>query len=471
MKDIIIIGAGIVGSNIARELSKYKLDIMLIEKDIEVGAETTKANSAIVHAGYDAKPGTLKAKLNVRGSVLFETLAKELDIPYNKCGSLVLAYTDDQIKTIEGLMEYGKQNGVKHMEILDFDEIKKIEPNVGQTVKKALYAKDAAVVCPFITTHACVQNAVINGADFKRSEEVIAIEEKADYYVVKTNKAEYETKYVINAAGLYSDKISAMVGEPSYEILPFKGEYHIFDKSEYDKVKTVVFKSPLPGTKGVLIAPTAHGNIIMGPTKSSCGREDTSTDTESIEQVDTLAKEMIEGIAFNKSIRLFTGVRASTKEKEFHIYEKKDHPRFIEVGGIDSPGLASSPAIAEYVVDIIKKKETLLQKDDYNPGRPRIVDFSELDHESQNELIKENPDYGVVICRCELVTKGEILDAIRTPAGARTVSGIKRLVRSGMGRCQGGFCEPEIVEILIDELGIEAKDVMKDRPSSWMVLK
>ncbi len=471
MKDVIIIGAGIVGSNVARELSKYKLDIMLIEKNIEVGSETTKANSAIVHAGYDATPGTLKAKLNVRGSILFEKLAEELDIPYNKCGSLVLAFNDDQIKTIEKLKENGIKNGVKNMEILDFGEVKELEPNIGVGVKKALYAKDAAIVCPFVTTHACVQNAIINGVEFKRNEEVIDIKRCDDFYIVKTKKAEYKTKYVINCAGLYSDKISGMVGKASYEILPFKGEYHIFDKSEFDKVKTVIFKSPVDGTKGVLITPTVHGNLMMGPTRTYCDKEDTTTNDDAISQVDKLGKEMVENISFQKSIRLFAGVRASTKDREFHIYEKDGYESFIEVGGIDSPGLASSPAIAEYVAGILNKKEALVKKEDYKTGRPKIIDFSELDSDEQSLLIEENPDYGSVICRCELVTKAEILDAIRTVAGARTVSGIKRLVRSGMGRCQGGFCEPEIIEILIDELGIDASSVMKDRPNSWMVIK
>ncbi len=471
MKDVIIIGAGIVGSNVARELSKYKLDIILIEKNIEVGAETTKANSAIVHAGYDATPGTLKAKLNVRGSELFESLAEELDIPYNKCGSFVLAFNDDELETIKKLKENGIKSGVKNMEILSFDEVKKLEPNIGSTVKGALYAKDAAIVCPFITTHACVQNAVINGVDFKRDEEVIGIEKEDSYYIVKTKKGEYKTRYVINCAGLYSDKISGMMGEASYEILPHKGEYHIFDKSEFDKVHSVIFKSPANGTKGVLVTPTVHGNLIMGPTKTFCDREDTSTNVEALAEVDRLGKQMVEGISFQKSIRLFSGVRASTKERDFHIYEKEGYDNFIEVGGIDSPGLASSPAIAEYVAMILDKKEKLIKKADYKTGRPSIVDFSELDSDEQDKLIKKNPDYGKVICRCELVTKAEILDAIRTVAGARTVSGIKRLVRSGMGRCQGGFCEPEIVEILIEELGIDASEVMKDRPDSWMVLK
>ncbi len=471
MKDVIIIGAGIVGANIARELSKYKLNITLIEKNIEVGSETTKANSAIVHAGYNAKPGTLKAALNVRGAELFETLAGDLDIPYNKCGSLVLAFDDEQIKEIEKLKEYAAKNGVKHAEIIPYSDVKRLEPNISSDVKKALYSKDAAIVCPFITTHACVQNAVINGVDFKREEDVIDIEEKKECYIVKTNKGEYETKYVINAAGVYSDNISAMVGEPSYKILPYKGEYHMFDKSERSKFNTVIFKAPVNCNKGVLISPTVHGNLIMGPTKTPCEVEDTMTDGESIAEVDRLGREITDCISFHKSIRIFTGVRATTKEKDFHIYEKNNHPNFIEVGGIDSPGLASSPAIAEYVASIINDKEELIPKENYKKGRPSIVDFSELSSQEQDQLIKENPDYGVVICRCETVTKAEIVASIRTVAGARTVSGVKRLVRSGMGRCQGGFCEPEVIEILASELGIDASEVMKDRPSSWMVIK
>lgn len=463
--DVIVIGCGVVGAAIARELSKYELTILVLEKHVEVCAETSKANSGIIHGGYDAKPGTLKAELNVLGNKRVRETARTLDLCFQQTGSLVVSFSPEEDRTIEELYERGQLVKSEGLEIWNKDSLLQHEPNLSANVSSALYCSSAGIICPFDMTYAGIENALENGAELVTQAAVTDIKKKAaGGYEIHTAGGIYTAPYVINAAGLYSDKIAGMAGDTDFTILPRKGEYRILDKSYTDIVKRVIFQAPSKMGKGILVSPTAHGNILVGPTAQNIDNiYDVTVTTEGLAYMDTRARKSVPNLDIRKTIRVFTGVRARPSTGDFMIYESKHSPGIIHAGGIESPGLSSSFAIGEYVVHLLENAGArLVKKASFNPFRRRIQGFSSLDTESQQNLIKKTPAYGHVICRCETVTEGEIIEAIHRPAGARTVDGVKRRVRPGSGRCQGGFCAPRVMEILSRELSIPMEEIVKD---------
>lgn len=472
MYDVIIIGAGVSGCAIARELSRFQLKIVVLEKALDVCEGTSKANSGIVHAGYDAKPGTLKARLNVEGSRKMESLSEKLNFPYKKNGSIVLCFDKkDQDKLYE-LKARGEKNGVEGLQILNRKELLEMEPFVGDDATAALYAPTGAIVCPFGLNIALAENAAVNGVEFEFDTKVLNIY-KQDYgYLIHTKKQDYETKIVINAAGVHADEIHNMVSGNKIEIRPRRGEYLLYDKKVGNMVNHTLFQLPTALGKGILVTPTIHGNLLTGPTAQDIeDKEGTDTSRQGLEQVIKRAALSVNGIPEKEVITSFAGLRAHIVESnDFMIGEAEDAPGFIDVAGMESPGLSCAPATGEYVADIVKNLLHPSEKENYISTRKEIPNIALSSDEERQKLIKENPAYGNVICRCEMVTEGEILDAIRRQLGARTSDGIKRRTRAGMGRCQSGFCNPRVVEILARELQIEESQVRKSGENSWYIL-
>ena len=475
MYDITVIGAGITGTFIARELSKYDLKILLLDKDNDVSNGTTKANSAIVHAGYDAMEGTLKAKFNVRGNEMFDEICEDLDVPFKRIGSLVTAFNEDELKTLQGLYERGQKNGVPDMKILNKEEVLEIEENLKEEVQGALYAKTGGIVGPWELAIALAENAVENGVALELNAPVTAIEKKDKGYALQAGDQTYETKLVINCAGVYADKIDQMVNEKTFEILPNRGEYNLFDKSLGNMVNTVVFGCPSATGKGTVILPTVHGNLLLGPSADPIeDKEDTRTTFGGLISINDHAKDTLKSIGFSDVITSFSGIRAKVATQDFIIEKAKGKEDFINVAGIDSPGLTAAPAIAEYVVDMVKNSASatgmeLKEKKDFNPKRKPSIHFMELSSKEQKALIEKDPSFGRIICRCEYITEGEIVDVIKRKAGATTLDGVKRRARPGSGRCQGGFCAPRVMEILARELDMDMKDVLKDGKGSYIL--
>lgn len=462
MFDITIIGAGVIGCNIARELSKYNLKICVLEKGSDVAVGTTKANSAIVHSGYDAKTGTLKAKLNVEGNSMFDKLSKELDFPFKRNGSLVLCFNDNDSYKLEELKERGERNGVPNLKILNKDEVRKLEPNIGEDVVSALYAPTGGIVCPYEMTIGLAENAYTNGVEFKFNEEVKNISKENDEFNIKTNKGNIKCKLLINAAGLYADFINNIISKNKINIIPRKGEYCLFDKEAGKMVSKTLFQLPTKMGKGVLVTPTVDGNLLIGPNAVDIeDKEDKTTTREGLSYILNRAKLSVNEIPMRKIITSFAGLRAHSSEDDFIIGESADVKNFINVAGIDSPGLSSSPAIAKMVESIVVEKLKPEKNEDFNPIRRGIPKFREMNNEERKKLIAKDARYGNIVCRCETVTEGEIVNAIKRPLGARNLDGIKRRTRAGMGRCQSGFCSTKLVDILARELNISKLEVTK----------
>ena len=469
MFDVAIIGAGVVGGFLARELSKYELSVVMLEKMSDVAMGATRANSAIVHAGYDAKEGSLKALLNVRGSKMMESVAAELGVKYDKCGSIVVGFSDEDRKTLLELKERGEKNGVEQLSVVDREELKKIEPGIGEDVTCALVAPTGAIVCPYELCMAAVGNAMDNGAELKLNFEVKKIEKRDGSYKIHSADSTVEARYVINAAGLYSDEIAKMAGDDSFFVTPRRGEYMLLDKECGKTVSHTIFRCPSKMGKGILVSPTVDGNLLVGPTAENIeNKEDTKTTAAGLADVRKQASEQVAGIDFSKVITSFTGLRATGSTGDFIINEKDG---FVNASGIESPGLSSAPAIAEYVVELMKERgfDYPVRKD-FNPKRKPAHYFRELSIDEKNEIIAKHPEYAHVICRCEIVTEGEILEAIRTNPRPSDVDGVKRRTRASMGRCQGGFCTPYIIELLAKENGYDFGDVTKFGGNSYINL-
>lgn len=471
MYDVAIIGAGIIGTFIARELAKYKLSIVLIEKENDVANGTTKANSAIVHAGYDAKPGTLKGKFNVLGNPMFDKVCEELDVPFKRIGSLVIATNEEEMKIIKELYCRGLENKVPDMKILNQKEVREMEPNVSLAVIGALYAPTCGIVGPFELSIALAENAVDNGTELLLNSKVTAIDKLHKGYKIHMGDRYVESKYVINCAGLYADDINNMVAPSSFKIMPRRGQYYVLDKSAGNLVNTVIFQCPTKMGKGVLVTQTVHGNLLVGPDAQELNdKEDLQTTAERLTFIKNMAEKTTDKICFNKVITSFAGLRAVASTGDFIVQESEEAKNFINVAGIQSPGLTSSPAIAEYVVEIIRNLEgNLEEKEKFNPRRRPMVRFMELSDEQKAEVIKKDPRYGRIICRCESITEGEIVDSIHRKVGARTVDGVKKRCRPGMGRCQGGFCSPRIIKILARELGEDMRGIVKNSIKSYVL--
>jgi glycerol-3-phosphate dehydrogenase len=468
MYDIAIIGAGVIGGMIARELSFYKLSVCLIEKENDVATGATKANSAIVHAGFDAKVGTLKALLNVRGSQMMPQIAKDLGVKYINNGSLVVGFNEEDESTLNELLIRGNTNGVEGLKILNRSEILEIEPNIGKDVTCALYAPTGAIICPYDLAVSAIGNAMDNGAELKCSFEVTEIEEKSDHYVIKSKDEQILSKYVVNCAGIYSDKIARLLGDSSFDVHPRRGEYVLLDKESGDIVSHTIFVTPSKMGKGILVSPTVDGNLLLGPTAiDSDDKADKSTSCEFFASIYDIAERSVSSIPKNKTITSFCGLRSVGSTGDFIINSPKN--RYVNVAGIESPGLSASPAIAEYVCNLLKEIGLpLIKKESPITKRKSMHAFREATIEEKNKMIRENPSYGKIICRCEGVTEGEILDAIRTQPRATDLDGVKRRTRSQMGRCQGGFCSPYIIELLSRELNLPYEKITKFGGKSYV---
>ena len=458
--DVVIIGGGVTGCAAARELSRYDLDIAVLERESDVCEGTSKANSAIIHAGFDAVPGTMKARFNAEGNKLMDSVSEELDIPFKRNGAMVVCWQESETEKLKTLYDRGIANGIGGLRILTGDQAREIEPSLSRDVFAALYAPTSGIVCPFEMTIAYAENAFENGVDFSFLTEVTGISRSDSGFVINTSKGEYYSKTVINCAGVYADKVHAMLEEPDFSITPRKGEYMLLDKSVGTLVSNTIFQAPTKMGKGVLVSPTVHGNLIVGPTAEDIeDKEDVSTTREGLAAVKTVSARSVSDIPYGKVITSFSGLRAASDTGDFII---NDNDGFIDAAGIESPGLSSAPAIALYIAELVHTRLSPPKKDDFNPRRHGIPKLAQLDNEERARLIEERPDYGQIVCRCEQISEGEILDSIRRPLGAKTLDGVKRRVRAGMGRCQAGFCSPRVIELLADELGISPWEVKKN---------
>ena len=471
MYDVIIIGAGVSGAAVARELSRYKVNACVIEKEEDVCCGTSKANSAIVHAGYDAATGSLMAKLNVRGNQMMEQLSKDLDFPFKKNGSLVVCLSEEDMPKLQALYDRGVANGVQELRILNREELRAMEPNISDDAYAALYAPTAGLVCPFNLNIAMAENACVNGVEFKFDTEVTGLHPIEGGWAIETNQGSFETKYVVNAAGVYADRLHNMVSVKKIHITPRRGDYCLLDKTAGDLVSKTIFALPGKFGKGILVAPTVHGNLILGPTAIDIeDKEGTNTTREGLDQVITKCGMNVKNIPMRSVITSFAGLRAHEDGHEFLIGELEDAKGFIDCAGIESPGLTSSPAIGEMVAEILREKLNLEKNENFVATRKGVLDPDSLSKEERIELIKKNPAYGNIICRCEMITEGEILDAIHRPLGAKSLDGVKRRTRAGMGRCQAGFCSPRTMEILARERHVSMFDITKSGGESKIVV-
>lgn len=468
--DVIVIGGGVIGAGIARSLSKYQCRVALLEKEEDVCSGTSKANSAIVHAGYDAATGTLKAKLNVEGNAMMEQLSKDLDFDFKRNTSLVLCFAEEDRPSLMALYERGAANGVPGLKVISGDEARALEPNVSDEVVAALYAPTGGIVCPFGLTIAMAENACDNGVEFFFNTQVENVEKTENGYSVETNNGAYETKYVVNAAGVYADEIHNMVSERKLHIVPRRGDYCLLDKEAGHHVSATIFQLPGKYGKGILVTPTVHGNLLVGPTAiDQEDKDSTATTAEGLAETCEKAAKSVKNVPFRQVITSFAGLRAHEDGDDFIIGEAEDSEGFFDAAGIESPGLSCAPAIGEYLADMIVKKGGFAEKTDFKATRKGIVKAAELSLEERAALIKENPAYGTIVCRCENISEGEIVDAITRTLGARSMDGIKRRVRQGMGRCQAGFCTPRTMEILSREAGIPLDKICKNRAGSELI--
>ncbi|EHK2345952.1 NAD(P)/FAD-dependent oxidoreductase [Clostridium perfringens] len=468
MRDIIVIGAGVVGCSIARELSKYNLDVLVVEKNSDVSEGISKGNSGIVHAGYNEKIGTLKAKLNIEGNKIFDDLSRDLQFPFKRNGAFILAFSDEEMKTLESLKENGEKLGVEGLEILTREEALNIEPNLNKEIVGVLNVKTSGIVSPYEMTIALAENAAENGVEFKLNSKVTSIEKISEGYKVNLNNKELVSgKLIINASGLEGAFLNNLVSMTKREINPVKGEYCLFDKVAGAMINKTLFQVPNKLSKGVLVTPTAEGNLLVGP--NAVEGKTLETSREGIDEILDKSKKSLEELPVARILNTFSGIRPKTKEGDFIIEEVEDAKNFINVIGIDSPGLTAAPAIGVYVVNMIKERLDLVEKKNFKKTREKIVRFAELSLEEKNKLIKEKPAYGHMVCKCEFVTEGEIVEAIHRPIKALTVDAIKRRTRASMGGCQGVGCTLPISKILSRELGIDISDINKNSEGSPVI--
>ena len=467
MVDVVIIGAGVVGCSIARELSRYDLQIQVLERASDVCEGTSKANSGIVHAGFDAHPGTLKAKMNVAGNEKMEALSRELDFPFQRNGSLVLCFAEKDRDKLEKLLEQGIANGVKELRIIEKEELRQMEPDISREAVAALYAPTGGIVCPFGLTIAMAENAAVNGVEFKLETQVFSVKRKENHYLVTTSRGEVECLAVVNAAGVYADTFHNMVSGRRLHIIPRKGEYCLLDKKVGNYVHSTIFQLPTVYGKGVLVTPTVHGNLLIGPTAADIeDKEAVSTTGEGIADVQKRAALSVEKLPTKQIITSFAGLRAHEEGGDFVLGEPEDAPGFFDAAGIESPGLPCAPALGEYLAGLVAERLKAEKKENFVAARKGIPNMALASEEERKKLIAENPAFADVVCRCELVTEGEILAAIHRPVGATTLDGVKRRTRAGMGRCQAGFCSPRTVELLARELNRDMAEITKNEKGS-----
>lgn len=459
--DVIIVGGGVIGCAIARELSKYKLRTVLLEKNNDVCNETSAANSAIVHSGYDPLPNSLKAQMNVLGNSMYPQMCKELDVPFIQNGSLTIATTDDEMNTLLSLQKRANENKVE-TKILSSEEVLKLEPQLNKDIKGALFAPTCGIVNPFELTVALMENAIDNGVELLLNHEVnnIKINENSVSVFCKNDK-ELECKVLINAAGLFADDINAFVDKESFTITPRKGQYFVLDHFDLNFVKHTLFMVPSDKGKGVLVTPTTSGNYLIGPSSDFVDdKQDLSTTKDILDSVRSQASRIIENIPYANLIRQYSGLRAVSSTGDFIIEHSKVSKNLINVAGIQSPGLASCPAIALKVVELLKECMPLNVNEEFNPIRRKVYRLKEMSLEDKNKLISENPQFGHIVCRCEKISEGEIVDCIHRNCGATTVKGVKKRCRPGFGKCQGAMCEASVIKILARELKKDESEIL-----------
>ena len=471
-KDVVIIGAGAVGCAIARELSKYDLDTLVVDKNEDIGGDASKSNSAIIHTGYDASPGTLESQLVVAANPMYEQLAQELDVPYKKLGALLPAITDEQYDQLPAIKEKAFKNRVYDVEYLSGKQMLDMEPNLNPEVKGGLYIPRENIIDPFILVMALAENANANGVSFLLNTTVTGIRTKdGKIAAVETTGETIETKYVINAAALHCDDIAAMVGKADYKVVARRGQFFILDKNTSCKVNKIVLPIPTKITKGKLMCPTIHGNMLVGPTAEDLDDKTAyETTAEGLESIAQDVRRLIPNVNLRDSITQYSGLRPNRVPEGLNVDVYDDLEGYVNLSGVRSTGLTLSVAMGKYVAQLMLSRGMKARlRDDFQSDRKGIVKFHELSREDQDALIKKDPRYGTVICRCETVTEGEIMDAIHRPIPARSMDAVKRRVRAGMGRCQGGFCGPRVLEILARELGKSVEEITKNQTGSRMI--
>lgn len=470
--DVVIIGAGAVGCAIARELSRYELDVVVVDKNEDVGGDASKSNSAIIHTGYDASPGTLESELVVAANPMYDKIARDLDVPFARVGAILPAITDEQFEKLQDIKHKAVKNRVYDVEYKTGPELLKMEPNLNPEVKGGLYIPRESIIDPFILVQAYAENANENGVSFLLNARVTGIRtEDGCVKMVETTGGNIEAKVVINAAGLYCDDIAGMVGKADYKVVARRGQFYILDRNTSCKVNEIVLPIPTKITKGKLMCPTIHGNMLVGPTAEDLDdKTDKATTAEGLDSIELDVKRLIPGVKVRESITQYAGLRPNRNPEGLHVDTYEDLKGYINLSGVRSTGLTLSAAMGVYIADLMRENGIEMHlKENYIEKRKGIVRFRDLSEAEQDELIRSDPAYGRVICRCETVTEGEILDAIRRPLGARSVDAVKRRVRAGMGRCQGGFCGPKVIGILAKELGIDVTEVTKNNRGSYMV--
>lgn len=465
--DVLIAGAGCVGSAVAWALAKYDLRVALLERENDVGVGATRANSAIVHAGFDPVPGTLMAKLNVEGSRMMEDVCRRLSVPYRRNGAMVLALSEEDCPRVRALYERGLQNGVQPLSLLSGEEARAMEPALSPDVRMALYAPDSAILSPWELAVGFADNAVENGVEWFPRHAVERVEPCEGGWRIEAGGETFETRYLVNAAGVGSAEISRLAGGLSYTVKPNKGVYYVFDKAAGSTVKRTIFQVPGPAGKGVLVSPTVHGNLIAGPNAVDCEPDDCSADSESMEYVRRVAARSVPELNYRLAIRNFAGVRPNAELDDFYI--AIDRPGFVNLANIKSPGLTASPAIGAYVAELLRKDGLAMrERDGYVAERKRTA-FRFLSAEQKAELVQRDPRYGRIICRCETITEGEIAEALRSPTCPPTLDAVKRRCNAGLGRCQGGFCGPRVAELICREKGVDMLQLQKDLDGSFIL--
>lgn len=470
--DVVVIGAGAVGCAIARELSKYEIRVIVVDKNEDVGGDASKSNSAIIHTGYDATPDSLESQLVVAANPMYDEIVKALDVPFKRIGAILPAFTDEQFEKLPEIKAKAFKNRVYDVEYKSGDELLAIEPNLNPEVKGGLYIPRESIIDPFILVQALAENANANGVEFLLNAKVTDIKtENGKIKSVVTTKGEIETTYVINSAGLYCDEIAEMVGKAEYKVVARKGQFYILDKKTNCQVNYIVLPIPTKITKGKLMCPTIHGNMLVGPTaEDQESKVDKSTSTEGLASIEKDVRNLIPNVNLRDTITQYSGLRPNRNPEGLHVDTYEDLYGYINLSGVRSTGLTLSVAMGKYVAQVMLNiGAKMVLKDNFIKTRKGIVKFSEQTREVQDELIKENPLYGNVICRCETITEAEILQAIHRPLGAKSVDAVKRRVRAGMGRCQAGFCGPKVLEILARELGVEPTQINKNNDGSYMV--
>lgn len=469
MYDVAIIGCGIIGAATAYALAQRNVSVLVLEAENDVANGTTKANSAILHAGYDPTPGTQMARLNVAGSAMGKKLCALLDVPYRQNGSMVVAFSAAELPHLQTLYENGIANGVPDIRLLSGEEARAMEPNLSKTILGALYAPSAAIVNPWEYALALAQAAVQNGVTLKLRSRVAAIDKTSVGYRLHCASTAYDARFIVNAAGIYAAEVHEMVAPPSFTMQPSRGQYHLLDKTEGARVSCTIFQCPTAAGKGVLVAPTVHGNLIVGPDATNVEGENTATTADGLAFVAETAKKSVPSIDFRACIRNFAGVRATTDRADFILEEAKGAPGFINLAGIKSPGLSAAPAIAEEAVRLLECAGLVCLKKQYFTAMRQVTQFGSLTASEKQRLIAENPAYGRVICRCETITEGEILAALAAPIPPCSIDGVKRRCGAGMGRCQGGFCGPRVLDLLAHTLHADPTEILQDKDGTFLL--